>query len=365
MPRNFNKAAALALVLLLIGGAVFIYKPWQRTGSLASQSLRLNVDYVQAENLYTEKRYGEALASYQAALARTKKINEEIFLKLKIAEMMRGSGRNLEAVDYLKEIATNSRYTDVSPEVTEARAYSLVVLASIYNSTRDPAVAARTFSGDFWRDFLKAEDGNRIDIAYRRMAEYAVVSSPQPDLVAIAQVARWYALEIRYLQYDGETPEEKALIQDYTDKARSALAFIDSRLEDRTSYYNNWQQHVQPTVMRLKAVIVSILIDAGEDSLPDPEEIFKQAVALPQPSWMKVQAEFSYAIYLADRYGAERRDDIGNLLASFYTASSTEFNSQEWIASQKANPSPTTARQLRLLADIDPQFSAFLQNAGW
>ena len=215
-------------------------------------------------------------------------------------------------------------------------------------------------------NFLSGLFAGDIDIAYRRLLEYASSLSSPPDLLAEAQIAKWYAVKTYRLKTKGTiSEEEKRQIKEYEVIAKSKLAYINNNYTDDRNYYQGSKTTILPILLRLKGIAVGSLTAAGDTSLGDPEKIFLEALQLPQPLWVSSVTRFTYAVFLAAAYGEKRKEDIANLLSDFYTPSSgVELDWRTWLSNELANPT-ADQQSIRLLASIDPKFKALLANSGW
>ncbi|MDO8481971.1 MAG: hypothetical protein Q7S75_02730 [bacterium] len=370
---NDNKSVWIVLgigVLLLGGfGAAYFYlvKSSNQPPLLAIQTLRSeNKNYREADVLFSSRQYSQAIVKYTEALQGVDSLSQEILIKFKIAEATRYIGDYLKAIDLFKDIIDNPRYTSDDQEIKQGKASAVVSLTAIFYQTQDKKVTEKIFSGRPYEDFITKEDADNIDNAYRRLFEYASSLSSPPNLLSEARIAAWYALQIYDLKKKKTINDaEKQKVQEYDAIVKSKLAYIRENSSDVRNYYEGSREKVLPLLLRSEGIIVGALTIGGDTSLGDPEKIFQEALALPQPEWDRAVTEESYAIFLAGYYGDKRKDDIDFLLASFYSPpTGTELSLQTLLLNEKTNP--TRGREnFLLLASADPKFKDLLISLGW
>ena len=367
-----NKPIRIIIILLLLGVFSFSYFYFvnknRTTPSLTAHQTLLSTSktYKEAEDLNSQRAYDKTIEKYNAAISDAKSPSQEILIKLKIAQATRNAGDNFKAVELFKDIVANPAYASDLPEVKQAKAVALIGLSSIFYQTRDKAISEKIFSGKPYEDFIKQEDGGDITIAYRRLLEYASSLSSFPDLLAESRIAMWYALKISELkQKQALTEEEKTRIQEYTGIVKTKLTYIDTHSRDPQNYYGGSRNATLPFLLTFKAISMGALMVSGDTSLGNPEEVFLQALSLPQAAWTKSQTKFAYAVFLAAAYKEQRKNDISNLLSDVYDPpTGSEFNWRTFLTNERNNPT-LAANTIQLLVAVDPKFKAFLVSLGW
>lgn len=325
--------------------------------------------YKEADSFYTQRQYDKAIEKYNAALNDTDSLKQEVLVRTKLAMATNNAGDSLGAVEIFKDIVDNPKYAIDDEEIKRAKSHAVSAMIGLFYQMNDRAVANKIFSGKPYEDFIKKEDAGDLDIAFRRLAEYASSLSSTPDLMVEARIIKWYAIKVYDLKTEtGISEEEKKFIPEYEAIVKSKLAYIDKNYGDDQNYYVNSKRMVLPVLLRLKGIAVGSLTAAGDTSLGNPETVFQEALALPQPPWVSNVTKYVYAVYLAADFGEQRKNDIANLLSFFYEPPrGTEPNLQTLLLNElngQANPTHTP-KSLRLLASVDPKFKELLVGLGW
>lgn len=368
MGNKFTWLIVVILLGILSLGYLYIKDKNQATAPQSTrQTLRANSEnYNSANDLYTQRQYGKAIEKYNAAINDTDSLTQEALIKSRIAWATAYEGDNLKAIELFKEIIDDPKYATDSEEIKRGKATAVVALSSIFYQTHDKKITEKIFSGKPYEDFIKKEDDSDISIAYRRLMEYASSLSSSPNLLAEGRIALWYGIKIYQLNKKKIISEtEKKQIQEYKEIIKLKLAYIDKNSGYDRNYYDNSRSTVIPVLLRFKAIAMGSLTIVGDTSMGDPEKIFQEALALPQPEWTTSQTRYSYAVFLAATYGSKRKEDIANLLSDFYTPSTgTEFSWRTWLLNEKNNPT-RSEDVIPLLASIDPKFKALVVSLGW
>gem|GEM_PF-3302280 len=367
-----NKSTRIIITLLLLGffslSYFYFVNKNQTTPSLTTHQTLLSTSktYKEGEDFNSQGAYDKSIEKYNAAMSDAKSLSQEMLIKLKIAWATKNAGDNFKAVDLFKDIVSSQTYASDVPEVKQAKAIALIGLSSVFYQTRDKAISEKIFSGKPYEDFIKQEDGDDITIAYRRLMEYASSLSSFPDLLAESHIAMWYALKIYELKHKQTvTEEEKTHIQEYTVIVKTKLAYVDSHSRDPQNYYGGSRNTNLPFLLRFKAISMGALMVSGDASLGNPEEVFLQALSLPQDAWTKSQTKFAYAVFLAAAYKEQRKNDISDLLSDVYDPpTGSEFNWRTLLSNEKDNPT-LAADTIKVLVAVDPKFKAFLLSLGW
>lgn len=379
VPMNGNNLIRTTITLLVLGSFVLSYFYFYRErdeenqailvpSKSANDSLLLTSEnFNRANDFFTQRTYNLAIEKYNAALLDADSLSEEILIKLQIAKATANAGDNLKAVELLKDIIENPKYISEEEEVKREKVDVVTTLISIYYNTHDKAVADKIFFGKPFDAFIKREDAGNFEIAFRRLEEYASTLSSTPSLLGEIRIAKSYAVVIYDLKTRGNlSEEEKKQIQEYKVIIKSKLTYVDDHMNNPRNYYRN-SSDKREILLRYKGVVIGALTAVGEadTDVDDPEEMFKESLALSQTSWSSSATKFTYAAFLAANYGEKRKEDIANLLSDVYApAVGTEFSWRRWLLNEKTNPT-RSQNYVRRLASIDPKFKTFLISLGW
>ena len=362
--------SVLLLLLVFFGYAYFYFTeiriPENTLKTSSHNTLKSgNISYEEANTLFANRQYNEAIIKYNEALKSVTSLNEEILIKYQIAGATLNLGDRLKAVKLFKDILDNPKYADDSPSINKAKAAVIGMMIRIFYQTSEKAVSAIIFSGKPFEDFLK-ESGGNIDDAILRLAEYASSLSPTPEVITEARIADLYAIKVYNLKKRGGlNEEEKKQVEEYTRIVKEKIVFINTHYDNPKNYYQYSKAQTLPLVLRLKGAAVGSLTAVGDASLGNPEEIFKEALAFPQSSWTRLMTKLDYSVFLAAAYGKERRADIDSLLVDFYSSpAGSEFAIDTLLVNERDNPTHKTSA-FRLIASASPKFKAFLQSFGW
>ena len=368
-----NKILLISVTLLLLvffGYAYFYITEIRNTQNILKTSSHntlksVNASYEEANTLFANRQYDEAIIKYNEALNHVTSLNEEILIKYQIAGATLNFGDRVKAVELFKDILDNPKYADDAPEVQKAKAAAIGMMIRIFYQTSEKAVSAIIFSGKPFEDFIK-ESGGNIDDAILRLAKYASSLSPTPEVITEARIADLYAIKVYNLKKKGElNEEEKKQVEEYTRIVKGKIAFINTHYDNPKNYYQYSKAQTLPLVLRLKGAAVGSLTVVGDTSLGNPEEIFGEALALPQSSWTSLMTKLDYSVFLAAAYGEERRADIDFLLVDFYNPpTGSEFAIDTLLINERDNPTHKTSA-FRLIASASPKFQTLLEKFGW
>ncbi len=361
----------IGLVLIAFFAYAYFYgiKSPQRVVKTSSHRTlqSINVSYLEADAFFSNRNYTEAIKKYNEALGSVTSLNEEILIKYQIAGATLNLGDRLKAAQLFKDIVDNPKYAVDESSIKKAKAAAIGMMIRVFFQTSEKAVSDIIFSGKPYEDFAKEAGGN-IDDAILRLAEYASLLSPTPELIIEARIADLYAIKVYNLKKKGNlSEEEKKTAEEYERIVKEKIAFINTNYDNSQNYYQYSKQQSLPLILRLKGAAVGSLtaVGDGDESLGNPEEIFQQALALPQPAWTRTMTRLDYAVFLAAAYGKNRRDDIDSLLRDFYNPpAGSEYAIDILLTHERDNPTHKT-QAFHLLASASPKFKALLIKFGW
>jgi len=359
MENSAKRTLLILLASVLVTGTVaFVYynfsqKPQE---SFYQSLLEKNENFAYAEGLLKSQKFDEAAQNYKLALEDAEGFKEEGQLKYKVAISESEGSNPIEGVRLLKEVAANTSYTQT------IRAYAVQYLGHLLYAINTEEINKEVFKDEPYKSFLSGSADDR-SVARRKLYEYA--SSIYPLGIPELRIAKWYSQELVHISGPGaqgiasstQVEEMKAIIRQ---KLASADSYVASIARDEQA-----GQYI-PEVLYRKATVLGDLYISGDTSFGDPEQTYKQALTA---STLRVgqesSAKFSYASYLARKYGAQRADDIKVLLKDFYAGDRyAKTNTVDMIRGEKNNLLGNKP-YLLLLAKIDTNFATFLKSLGW
>lgn len=350
--NNFNRTWLILLAsVLVIGTAVFIYynfsqKP-RESLSFYDNLVASNNDFAAGESFYKAGDFTRAVTAYEEALDDVKTPDEQGQILYKMALAHIATNEPLKAIPIFKEVAAGLNY----PLTT--RAYAVQAMGQGFYSFSDPAITAEIFKDEPYKSMYDAE---KIPLSYRKLFEYA--SSFYPLGISETRIAQWYAQRI-VLGESEKVLLAKNIIRLKLENADKDVARTRGQAEKGGNYV--------PEILTRKAYILGLLSQAGDESLGNPEEAFREALMVAQiasPEY-EAQAKYFYALFLAGKYGSERSQAIRDVLSDFYKTTRYEDTGiVRFIKNEKNNTVGSMAKIL-LLAQFDPQFKEFLKTLGW
>ncbi|MEK7560759.1 MAG: hypothetical protein AAB539_02270 [Patescibacteria group bacterium] len=375
---NKTRALLILIGLALLGFFAYGYSFFTRIQTIPTpqnvvktsshRTLKsVNASYLEADTLFLNRDYSEAIKKYNKALDDVTSLNAEIFIKYQIAGATLNLGDRVKAAQLFKDIVDNPKYTDDDPTVKKAKAAAIGMMIRVFYQTSEKAVSDIIFSGKPFEDFAKEAGGN-IDDTILHLAEYASSLSSPPEVIIEARIADLYAIKVYNLKKKGNLSEdEKKKVEQYENMVKEKIAFINTLYDNAQNYYQYSKEQSLPIVLRLKGAAVGSLtaVGDGDASLGNPEEIFQQALAVAQPPWTRTMTSLDYAVFLAAAYGQERRDDIDSLLQDFYNPpTGSEYAPETLLVNERDNPTHKTSA-FRIIASASPKFKALLAKFGW
>lgn len=374
-PTKINKLLPIAIAVLLIVGVAFGYF-YSYVGNKevvvppdAPTYLKIgaeNKDYIEARESFKNGAYEDAVTKYADALKKAKNPSEEMLLKIRIAQATEWGGDKLKAIDLYKEIIADPKFASDSKDLQQGKSNAVMGLMYIFNETYDKKITDKIFTGAHYQNFIKSDDAD-IDLAYRRLLEYANSFTSIPNLLAEAELASLYAQEVYNLKIKSSlTSEELSRLTASERIVKTKLDNINKHADNSENYYQYSRESTRPSLLRYKAEAVGLMFSAGYKEFGDPEKIFLQALSLPQFWRAKSQTKFSYATFLARSYGEKRKSDISPLLSDLYKTTFPEnFSWRELLLNQRDHLVPRMETNLLLLAKVDSKFKDLLNSLGW
>jgi len=311
--------------------------------------------YRNAQQVFSARDFDTAVELFTESLQDAQTPTQEGQIKFKIAAAL---SRNdpFAAIVLHKEIAANTSYPDF------LRANSIEYIGRMYYAVHDMAIYNEIFKDEPYSTFLD-EDLNK---SFLQLYEYAATFYPIAD--SELRIASWHALEILRLQEEEDTSAStEKTIGTYTNIIREKLLNADIDLE-RIQDLNKTDNRIS-RILNRKAVVLGHMFRSGDTSFSDPEEAFMQALMAARARTYPSQEGFTlyhYAVFLEHAFGEDRRDDVIKLLSNFYKANKFEgMQVIDFLTNEKNNIDSIPHNDLLLLAQVDPQFKAFLNRLGW
>ncbi len=228
-------------------------------------------------------------------------------MKYKLAIALSEGGRPLEGIPLFKEIIAQPEYSN------NIRAYSVQYMGHLLYSYNTPEVKNEVFKDEPYKSFYA--DGDYA-LARRKLFEYA--SSFKPLGVPELRVAKWYSAKILDRKGEPASPEKQKEVEEMVSVIKVKLANAEAYMKSVQA--DEFVSAYIPEVLYRKAGVLRDLDVAGVQGFENPETVYQEAL---KAARLKVGQESStkigYAIYLAQKYGEQRRGDIQNLLRDFYS----------------------------------------------
>lgn len=358
METSTRKLPILALIailgIVLLGAAAWYWyayetPPATHAGFYGILSER-NASFAKAEEHASHLRFAEALPLYQAALQSATNEDQRIQIRFLIARMMVQTKDFMQAVPLLKEIVN----AENTPRFARVRALAVEEIAGLY-ARSDDAVNAEIFKDEPFKSLLT----DRTDLTLQKLHEFA--ASIDPLAISNLWMAQWHTFQLpdagKQSKFSIATVEEyKAKIQEYLAAADRDIASMQ-------------QEGTMGADLRfailMKAIDIGMLVRKGDTSFGDPIPLFADALAAYQvlgPGYDCIP-RYHHALFLAQTYGAEKKADIQAILKPLSAEAYTSSNACIFLSRARSG---TYVRQFPILiANIDPDFKAFLMTIGW
>ena len=298
-----------------------------------------NPDFSDGKELFSEGKYAEARARFEAALPDVRQYGGESRIRFAIALSMWNEGDLLGSIEVFKSVAANDTYSSIT------RAHAARSLGEL-SVNPDPAVRAAIFSAEPYASFLTESPG----VSARRIYEYA--SALYPTALSELRVAAWHANVLEVGVRSNEEKEESRLIVE--EKLMSAERDM-ARITPGT-----FEAMTIPTILRTRAIVLGRMANAGYGSFDDADTAFKVALDSASGNTLDdARARYWYSVFLAN---SDMVDQAIAMLTQVIADTTAEN-----ILANLVNPRYSTdgeAEALRQMAS-DPAVAAFLTEHGW
>lgn len=357
----------LALLLVLsIGGACYFYLikgPSEAYPAGKGPAVVLTEEsdtYASAQKFQKEGKHELALATYQEALAGAKDSPQRAQILFNIAYENEQLGKYAEAIAQFKAITADTANYPI------ARAASLQDVGLMYytysGSTTLRTIVKETFKDSPYNSFIG--EGSSLNRAYIKLFEHAV--SIYPLAGSEVRIAYGYSNEILGTLHGATTtPQGKA----YLALVIQALGATKADLERMKKVAV--ERELIPEILVRAGSTVDNLVTLGVVTDPQlAEPYFKEGIEYASTIGAKPGSfhALNYALFLANRYGDARSEDIKRLLAPFRSNNEKEIYSvvPDYLRAVHANK-PTTKRRrgIAALGEMDSGFRGYLLSLGW
>jgi len=315
---------------------------------------KTNEDFALAKNYSSQGNYDQAKEYYQRALNTAEDQTQKGQILFNIAAVDESRGDYLAAIREFKALSADpSNYAFV-------RAYAVQEMGLIYYGVYNADRSA--LSTEIFRDppFSGMKESGDIDLAYRRLFEYA--ASIYPLGSSEARIAYWYASDIgRNQQSTGNSQalSEVAIVNQSIAKAEADIK--------RTTNDPSAMRYI-PGTYSLEAMALAKLMSIGAAESTAVEQRFQKSVQFADAFNHYGNERWRYAEFLSALYGETRAADIQNLLSVYAPAKKNTIFPPTIALLRAAISDPTLAEDKKILiktAKIAPDFKAFLLSVGW
>jgi hypothetical protein len=334
-----------------VSTSVAVQNLYEDTAAANTLLVATNPAYAQGNQLMSSGQYTAAAQQYRAAVSQTTDLSltEQATSQFALASADAAAGNYTEAVATYENIAAST--TTLS---NLARAYAVQYLGLIYYSSSDPAVAAEIFNDPSYAPLFVSGDER---LSLRNLFDYA--ASIYPLASSELYSADWYvdnlpAATSTQTQYLNTISQKLAL-------ASQDIAYL------RAAPLQSYISYALVNALDTQAVVLGKLQILGQTRFADPDQAFMDLMSTYATFHLQYDgmARLHYAIYLSDRYGSSRAQDIKNLLAPIETnPSSTSLYIVAFLKNEQANRWGEKA-DLVALSTLDPNFKTLLTSLGW
>ncbi len=345
-------------ILLLIAIGVSLL-PWQNT-HIGKATIDSNVQEAHAS--FDRGDYPLAIQQYSNLLrSGTLSVDNEGFIKYRLARAIWRAGDPIEALRAYKEIISSSKYSNLQ------RAYVVDGMQEIASESPTLDIQKEIFSGEPYASFFDPKES--VELAYRKLAEYAV--SFYPIAPAQLRIATWYANAVADMK-NGKSPSSPQEIRQAREKAISHMASANADIARIMNNPTFFASRV-PLLYDGQAGIASTLYFAKEPLLEDSSLLFEKALAFTLPNGLYTEdyalqkdfISFRYASFLAKAYGKERVPQIKELLERIYMKDGALKPHVASFFQANYSLSNNVHEQIELVATLDPRFKEAIANIGW
>lgn len=364
--KNIYVVLCLVIVVFITALGYLVYLNYKGLSVLPSNLftnlMNSNPAFSLGEKFFSDGNMNEALREYERALSFPQSKPEEAQIKNKIAAVKERLGDIAEAINISKEVVANESYGEIP------RAYAAQFLGQLLFSVR-PSAEKEYISKEIFKDSPYKELASTTDdsVSYRNLFDYA--SSIYPLALSELRSAYWYADKIFTLKQKSVlSTDDKEKIKEYLVVVSQKIKLADADIS-RVKQTEN-EDMVLPVSFIRKALVNTRILQAGEtyDGMIMPENVYEEAI-----SYLSTKGEtnneatvrYSYAIYLANRYGKDKGGQVKSLIGDFYNSERFATSSvMNVFRDEKANDDVTN-KNIRLIASIDSGFKEFLGEKGW
>ena len=366
MQKNTLLIFSVILVLFLSIVLTFFYKQNRDKKTLDDSHILENLveenkNFSLGENFLKTSDGANALKYFQEALKEAKSLDEEAQIKYKIALSYDLLGDPTIVVTLLKEIISNTNYK------APIRAYALQYMARLFNISGDANIHTEIFKDAPYADFYKEKD---LKLAYLRLYEYG--SKIYPLGIIEMRIADWYADSVsKALREEkgdatklAKQPSRQATLEKEREIIRKKIVSADMDIQKTRSDVAT--RTYVPEILFLKGNVLAKLHLAGDFSLGNPEDAYKESLEAAQGNIaFEAAARYHYASFLARAYGKDRRDDVKKLLSAFYADTAFSNSAMYKVIAREKNNALGLKNHIVLMASLDPEFKTLLRQMGW
>lgn len=365
--KNSYIVLSLVAICFLVATGYYIYIKNVKNQSAGPNNLYTNLmssnpAFLLGEQFFVKNNLTEALKEYERALTFARSKPEEGQIKNKIAAVKERMGDIVGAIDVSKEVVADEAHGKIS------RAYAVQfmgqLLFSIRPLTEKDYIAKEIFKDSPYKELVSTTDES---VSYRNLFDYA--SSIYPLALSELRSAYWYADSISVLkQKPSLSASDKEKIKEYLRIIHRKMELADA---DITRVKKTENENIILTVAFIrKALINTRALQAGEEyvGMVTPESVYEEALSYLGAEGMtnnEATVRYSYAIYLANRYGKDKGGQIGSLISDFYNSGRFATSSVMNVFKDEETNDDATNKNIRLLASIDLGFRGFLEEKGW
>lgn len=359
---NFKGKFLLVITLFFVAIGLLGYS--YSTGIFPTASEKMtSSERVRSQNVYFQKGYNSLISGdyanakkfFESSLDAVENEIQEAYVRYYIAVVTGLGGDYQDSIRRLKYIAENQNYSD------SQRAYAISFMGELYfRSGQNETLTDLIFNSSPYDKFLDKDD---IYNSYTKLFEYAVSFYPVPEAIYHTTLAKFYEVA-PIISKDYQTSAEKTRVGAFWEDLNRALISIEDQLvflqrvkASQTSVSESYLQ---------KANILSMATILGKDRTSEAEDSFSKALTMSSfAPEQKLKVSYYYALFLAQRYGLDRLEDIKKHLSLFDTPEYQIGVFYDFLLSDAARKNQRVRISVKILVSKDTDFGKLIKVSEW
>lgn len=317
--------------------SVFFTPPKLSTAEFVRKN---NPSFMKGYEALSQGNFVDAAKYFELALTQVQDTKQEAYIKNFQGYSLGLAGEYEKGIDELKSVASNETYADTH------RAYALEFMGEIYYlKNKDPRVTSLIFNSPPYSAFLAGKD---VEGAYKKLYEYAQTLFPTGNASYRLSVINFYK----------DSTSTAANIKIALPAIQDEIIILNGLGVTDGAFYTDKYLKI--------AILEGLLALKGDNAGSGVEKSFQKAVSIvPIGTNEYLRASYFYALFLSQKYGQNRSQDIARLLTPFYDPAYKNTTFYRFLADRQNQENQQLKMNIQSVAQVDQRFKTLMESLGW